>query len=126
MSLVVALPCAEGIVLASDSRAIVGRNTRVDLGPKTEVIGNFGVAISGEVSQTKTGFDVSSPLALFWSSVRYELTEQALQGFLDTLVRHMAEHPPKIFTEEIVDGVSQAVAASLHARWRAQKCSHKA
>lgn len=120
MSLIAAMPCADGVVLASDSRATMGGvdGVTLDLAPKVVVLGGFGFAITGRTrrlaadgERVEAVYDVAAEALRFWTSAECRLTGATLDAFGARLLEYGAAEVPS--DDELGQGIAVLVAEAL-------------
>lgn len=95
MSLIVAVPCGDGLVLASDSRGVLGTEAR-DGRPKLTLTGSFAFGLAGVThaeQADETVFDPEAVALQYWAEADYRLSPARFDDFRDTLLAYARAAP---------------------------------
>lgn len=84
MSLVIASPCADGIILASDSSAWTEQGVTTEA-PKVGVGGHIALASCGVCETKDQHFDPFKAASQFWAERDFSITQESVDDFAEML-----------------------------------------
>jgi hypothetical protein len=115
MSLILAIPCREGIVLAGDSRGLVGGQP-VETPSKITVVGAFGIGTSGCADPGRPDFDPAAFSLDWWREVGYAVEAESFVAFTSKLAEYVRSFALGSLTPNDLTGVLVTAAPTAARR----------